>query len=269
MSAASASVWVFAYGANMSTTAMRAKGVEVLSSRAARIHNRVRSIRVPMFAPFRGHAADLRPAPGRQVHGVLHEIRDCDLPLMDEWEGLGWLYDAEQTLVHTDAGVHPARVYVGRGDVIGGDGPCTSRYHSLLMDGALAANLPQASIDEIAAFEVLPNDLTAPRCISEDLRAPQNQPGRWFDLAGARFALPHTHRFRAYLDRCWTGSATHLTRFFLRFVSGPPPSLSADPTWFELDETQRQGLTPFLLEAERSLPFLGWSPRALQAKHGN
>ena len=256
---------VFAYGANMSVSAMQAKGVTPVGSEIGLLADFELCLRIPLFAPFRGHVADLRPTPGARVHGVLHTIRAADLGPIDEWEGLGWLYDVEEREIRVQDQTHRARVYVGNVASIGADGKCTQRYLTLLVEGARAAGLPQVALDALKALETLDAIEQRPQCLSDLTPMVDTLPPRWFELAGAGFEMQPSDRFGAYLDHSWTGSKTHLTSFFLRFVPDAPRHDQPVGTWAELSATQQRGLAPFLYEAERNLRFLGWTPRALHA----
>jgi hypothetical protein len=192
-------------------------------------------------------------------------VRTRDVPLIDEWEGLGWLYEAEEREIRVHDQIHRARVYVGNVASIGADGKCTQRYHRLLVQGAVAAGLPQVALDALDGLATLDATEQRPQCLSDLTPMADARPPRWFELAGAGFEVRPSDRFGAYLDHCWTGSKTHLTDFFLRFVPDAPREERRVGTWAELSAVQQRGLAPFLCEAERNLRFLGWTPRALHA----
>src|SRR5690349_7591150 len=48
--------------------------------------------------------ADVMPAPGHSVWGVLYELDDSELPALDAKEGAGWAYDRVRVTVWLEAG---------------------------------------------------------------------------------------------------------------------------------------------------------------------
>jgi len=255
----------FAYGANMSVVALRRKGVRPTRSTVSKLLDAELALRVPLFAPFRGHVADVRARAGEVLYGVLHEVPTSALPTIDEWEGAGWMYEAVERPVLDGTALREARMYVARPEFVGEEGPCSTRYRDLLLEGALEAGLPVEAQDRIRSLDVLPPVDEWPACLRARSVAPSQPPARWFEVAGAVFRMDPTHRFALYLDRCWHGSSHQLTSFFLRFGSGAAEPEGRQRSWADLDPRERQSLAPFLCRMEQRFEFLGWTPRALAA----
>ncbi|HEX2233871.1 MAG TPA: gamma-glutamylcyclotransferase family protein [Thermoleophilaceae bacterium] len=82
---------LFAYGSNMASSEMQAwcpdhRYLGPARLDGFRIELRRRSIR------WRGGAADIVPAPGESVWGVVYEIADEELDRLDQKEGEGFAY---------------------------------------------------------------------------------------------------------------------------------------------------------------------------------
>jgi len=96
------SVTYFAYGANMAEGVMGAfcPGHRVLGTAELRDHRLAfsrRSVRTG------SGVADVVPANGRSVWGVLYELDDDGLAALDRKEGNGWAYERAQVAVRTAA----------------------------------------------------------------------------------------------------------------------------------------------------------------------
>src|SRR5271168_4899815 len=104
-------VWYFAYGSNMSTAQMRARVGEVAEDRTGVLKN----YELVFNKKVRGGtaAANIRPAQGSVVHGVLYKISDSSYRNLDRFEGAPVHYRRIQIEV-LDAGGHtlPAEAYI-------------------------------------------------------------------------------------------------------------------------------------------------------------
>ena len=92
---------LFAYGSNMASSEMEAWCPEHRFLGPARLDGfrvefRRRSIR------WGGGAADIVPAPGESVWGVLYEVADGELDRLDEKEGEGFAYRRRPVEVEHD-----------------------------------------------------------------------------------------------------------------------------------------------------------------------
>lgn len=80
-----ATVWYFAYGSNLSRTQMKSRAVQILEERPARLEN----YEMVFNKKARGGSAmaNIRPASGKIVHGVLYKIPEPALKNLDRYEG--------------------------------------------------------------------------------------------------------------------------------------------------------------------------------------
>ena len=96
----------FAYGSNMADDVMstRCPTHRVIGVAELRDHQlafRRRSIRTGTGV------ADVMPAPGRSVWGVLYELDDSEFPALDAKEGAGWAYERVRVTVWPEGGGEP------------------------------------------------------------------------------------------------------------------------------------------------------------------
>ncbi|HKK94212.1 MAG TPA: gamma-glutamylcyclotransferase family protein [Longimicrobiales bacterium] len=145
----------FGYGSNMGTAAMRAKGVDPLSSRRAELPGWRLRFNVRHWFRHEGGMASVEPseADDDRVLGVLHVCRDEDLARLDALEAYGVGYDRITVEVRTDDGPIDALTYVGLPRIL--DDACrpTRRYLDILLEGAREAELDP---DYIRALESRP-----------------------------------------------------------------------------------------------------------------
>ncbi len=256
----------FAYGANMSARALGAKGVVPLRSCRAWLPDAELALRIPLFPPFVGHVADVRWRPGASLPGVVHEFPATVMPKIDAWEGAGWVYDVELLDVQTSDGPVRARTYVACPEFIGDDGPCTERYHGMLMDGARESQLPDEHLERLRALPIVETPARVPGCLSSVEPAPAHPSGEWFEVAGAVFSLPPDALFAQYLRRYPpAGGVHHLTQFFLQYDAASEASERNVP-WSELSEREQAFLGPFMWRMEQHFAFLGWTRSALGSR---
>jgi gamma-glutamylcyclotransferase len=101
---------MFAYGSNMASAEMEAWCPEHRYLGPARLDGfrvelRRRSLR------WQGGAADIVPAPGESVWGVLYEVADEELDRLDEKEGEGFAYRRRTVEVEYEAERRAAVAY--------------------------------------------------------------------------------------------------------------------------------------------------------------
>jgi gamma-glutamylcyclotransferase len=143
-----APVWYFAYASNMNRTQMRSRAGDIAEDRPARLMN----YELVFNKKVRGGtaAANIRPAPGGVVYGVLYKISESSYRNLDRFEGAPVHYrriqievlDAKSRAVSAEAyiatkvekGLHPA-----------------PHYLKTILDGAAEHNLPADYIEKIRA----------------------------------------------------------------------------------------------------------------------
>jgi gamma-glutamylcyclotransferase len=143
-----AQVWYFAYASNMNTAQMRSRAGDVAEDRPARLMN----YELVFNKKVRGGtaAANIRPAPGGIVYGILYKISDSSYRNLDRFEGAPVHYRRIQLEV-LDADGHsvPAEAYIAT-KVEKGLRPAP-HYLKTILDGATEHNLPAAYIEKIRA----------------------------------------------------------------------------------------------------------------------
>jgi phage replication-related protein YjqB (UPF0714/DUF867 family) len=88
--------------------------------------------------------ATVEPVAGSEVHGVLWQVSDDDLNILDSAEGVPVRYRRDRLTVHTDGGPSPAWVYIDHRVT---PGPPRPGYLPRIIDGAIHHGLPQRWID--------------------------------------------------------------------------------------------------------------------------
>ena len=88
--------------------------------------------------------ATIEPLAGGQVHGVLWQVSDDDLDVLDSAEGVPVRYRRDRLTVHTDGGPSPAWVYIDHRVT---PGPPRPGYLPRIIHGAIHHGLPQRWID--------------------------------------------------------------------------------------------------------------------------
>ena len=145
---------LFSYGANMAASEMAAGAPAARFLGVARLDGfalgfRRRSVR------WRGGAADIVPAPGSSVWGVLHELPDDQFGDLDAKEGLGFAYRRRSVCVEHDGRRVSAVAY----EVIDkepSDVPPTADYLELLRDAGRERGLPD---DHLAVLDAFPSHI--------------------------------------------------------------------------------------------------------------
>ena len=143
-----ATAWHFAFASNMSRAQMRARAGEILDERPGRLEN----YELVFNKKVRGGTggANLRPAPGKYVLGVLYKIHESALRNLDRFEGAPQHYRRLEFPIKD-----------GNGQTIGAqafiatkvDKPLRPATHYLkaILDGAAEHQLPPDYIEQIKA----------------------------------------------------------------------------------------------------------------------
>jgi len=145
---ATASIWYFAYGSNMSRAQMRSRAGTVLSEQPARLVN----YELVFNKKVRGGTAtaNIRPAAGRVVHGVLYQIPESSFRSLDRFESVPEHYRRIEVTVTDSAGkTLPAQVYIAA-KVETGLRPA-SHYLKTILEGAGEHGLPEEYIGVVKA----------------------------------------------------------------------------------------------------------------------
>jgi cation transport regulator ChaC len=139
-----ASIWYFAYGANMHDSAFRGwRGMHPSEWRPGRV--RGYRLRFNLEGHPRGKAApaNLSADAGAEVWGVLYKITRRDLVRLNATEGVPWSRYRPLWLEAEDIGGNtlPAVTYIAQGNE--DDGRPSLRYITLLREGARRHGLPE------------------------------------------------------------------------------------------------------------------------------
>jgi gamma-glutamylcyclotransferase len=141
---------LFAYGSNLAASEMDAWCPEARFAGVARLPdhrlalNR-RSIR------WGGGAVDIVPAPGDEVWGVLYEVPDGTLDLLDAKEGEGWAYRRVALRVEAEDGRPLATEAYEVIDKEPREVPATPEYVAMLLRAARERGLPGDYVDRVLA----------------------------------------------------------------------------------------------------------------------
>jgi len=141
-------VWYFAYGSNMSRAQMRSRAGQLLEEQPGRLEN----YEMVFNKKSRGGAAtaNIRPAPGKTVYGVLYKINDSAFRNLDRYEGVPQHYRRIEVSVTGSTGNKVnAQVYIAT-KVEGGLRPA-AHYLQAILDGASEHGLPAEYIGRIKA----------------------------------------------------------------------------------------------------------------------
>lgn len=127
----------FAYGSNLCVQQMAARCPDAGDPRPAVLCDH------DWLINERG-VATIEPVTGSEVHGVLWQLSDRDLSVLDSAEGVPVRYRRDLLSVHTDSGPAPAWVYIDHRVTLG---PPRPGYLQRIIDGAMHHGLPQRWID--------------------------------------------------------------------------------------------------------------------------
>ncbi|MCI2285521.1 gamma-glutamylcyclotransferase [Colwellia sp. MSW7] len=153
----------------MSIASLKAKGVVPLSSKSAVLHGWVLRFNVQHFFRNEGGVGNIECTddPQDQVLGILHELSDDALELLDAAEAYGYGYDRITLDVEVDVMVDSyaskqsqsqttaALTYVGMPDFIDNNCLPSRRYLNIILDGAIKAGLNQDYIEQLKIQPVL------------------------------------------------------------------------------------------------------------------
>jgi phage replication-related protein YjqB (UPF0714/DUF867 family)/gamma-glutamylcyclotransferase (GGCT)/AIG2-like uncharacterized protein YtfP len=159
----------FAYGSNLNVTQMAQRCPDATDPRPATLADH------DWLINERG-VATVEPLDGAQVHGVLWQVSDHELKVLDSAEGVPVRYHRDRMTVQTDAGPEEAWVYV---DHRVEPGAPREGYLERIIDGAVHHGLPPRWLDFLRRWDpvhwprqLAPTDLVAPQSLSELLADP-------------------------------------------------------------------------------------------------
>jgi sulfite reductase (NADPH) flavoprotein alpha-component len=197
----------FGYGSNMDLVALRAKGVEPVSSTRAVLRGWRLVFDVRHWFRHEGGVGNIRHTgdPGDVVEGVVHLCPDEHLAPLDALEAYGVGYDRIVIYPLTDQGEVEAYTYVGLPDAL--DDSClpSRRYLNILIRGAEKAGLrkgytdwlrhhPVHIPDEYPDFAIpdQPDDVYTPETLAQNPHLTALA-GAVFDMRGVRPQLQVLH----------------------------------------------------------------------------
>jgi gamma-glutamylcyclotransferase len=143
---ASRTVWHFAYGSNMNRAQMLSRTGKILEEHNASLPN----YEVRFNKKVRGGTAgaNIQPASGKTVHGVLYKVEEGSMRSLDRYEGVPDHYRRIEVQVTPEGGEPvPAQIYIAQ-KVEKGLRP-SMQYLQAMLDGAGEHNLPASYIGEI------------------------------------------------------------------------------------------------------------------------
>jgi Poly-gamma-glutamate hydrolase/Gamma-glutamyl cyclotransferase, AIG2-like len=158
----------FAYGSNLCVRQMALRCPDAADPRPAVLSDH------DWLINQRG-VATVEPFAGNQVHGVLWQLSDNDLAMLDRAEGVPVRYRRDRLTVDTHDGMSPAWVYIDHRVI---PGPPRPGYLPRIIDGAVHHGLPQRWIDFLRRWDPArwprPTFATtpAPQSLSELLSEP-------------------------------------------------------------------------------------------------
>ena len=142
----------FAYGSNMARLHMKAHCPSAKFVAAAKLkdHQLLFDMMARMWG---GGVADIRPAKGQTVEGVLWDMAEADLPRLDEYEQCPQVYRRSAVEVEAGGKLVKAFAYVGARPA----GRCAParRYLRLLIQGAEEHDLSLPYVDFLDAIKTI------------------------------------------------------------------------------------------------------------------
>ena len=150
--------YYFGYGSNLHLPALRAKGVEPITSVRGRLAGWRLAFDVRHWFPHEGGMGNIREtgSTADEVQGVVHACDDEALAVLDRMEAYGVGYDRREVEVRTSDGVVRAQAYVGLPAFLDENLLPTRRYLAILVKGAMAAGLDEAYIRRLRSQAVAP-----------------------------------------------------------------------------------------------------------------
>src|ERR1700712_4624805 len=159
----------FAYGSNLNVTQMARRCPDARDPRPATLADH------DWLINERG-VATVEPLDGAEVHGVLWQVSDRDLAVLDSAEGVPVRYRRDSMTVQTADGPADAWVYV---DHRVEPGPPRPGYLERIIEGAVHHGLPQRWLDFLERWDPVnwphrlePSELPAPQSLPALLNAP-------------------------------------------------------------------------------------------------
>jgi gamma-glutamylcyclotransferase len=141
--------WYFAYGSNMNRAQMLARAGEIFEEHLVRLEN----FELLFNKKARGGSAtaNIQPAPGKTVEGVLYKIPESAFRNLDRFEGAPVHYRRTEVNVVDGKGVKtPAQAYIATKVEKTGLRPAT-HYLQAILDGADEHKLTAEYIERIKA----------------------------------------------------------------------------------------------------------------------
>lgn len=142
----------FAYGSNMARLQMKAHCPSAKFVAAAKLkdHQLVFDMMARMWG---GGVADIRPAKGQVVEGVLWEVAEADLPRLDEYEQCPLVY--RRQAVEVEAKGKPAKAFAYVGTRPAGRCAPSRRYLRLLIQGAEEHDLSLPYVEFLESIKTI------------------------------------------------------------------------------------------------------------------
>lgn len=143
-----ATAWYFAYASNMNRAQMQSRAGQILEEKLGRLENYELAFNKKVRGGTAG--ANLRPAPGKFVEGVLYKINESAFRNLDRAEGAPVHYRRIQVTVKDGEGKPVTAQAFIAAKVEKGLRPA-SHYLKTILDGAAEHNLPSEYIESIRA----------------------------------------------------------------------------------------------------------------------
>jgi gamma-glutamylcyclotransferase len=139
-------IWFFAYGSNMSREQMRSRAGQIADDQVGKLEN----YELVFNKKARGGSAtaNIRPAAGKTVYGVLYRIPETALRLLDRFQGAPEHYRRiEVTVAASNGSRIPAQVYIAT-KVEKGLRPA-GHYLQSILQAAEERELPQEYLEQV------------------------------------------------------------------------------------------------------------------------
>ena len=142
----------FAYGSNMARVHMKARCPSAKFVAAAKLRD-YQLVFDMMARMGGGGVADVRPAKGHAVEGVLWDVAEAELPRLDEYEQCPQVYRRQPVEVEAGGKVAKAFAYVGARPA----GRCapSMKYLRLLIQGAEEHDLSLPYVEYLDAIKTI------------------------------------------------------------------------------------------------------------------
>ncbi len=142
----------FAYGSNMARVHMKARCPSAKFVAAAKLKDH--QLMFDMMARmWDGGVADVRPAKGHTVEGVLWDVAEAELPRLDAYEQCPQVYRRQPVEVEAGGKLVKAFAYVGAAPA--GRGAPSKRYLRLLIQGAEEHDLSLPYVEYLESIKTI------------------------------------------------------------------------------------------------------------------